>query len=371
MGKGKKIYNDFDYAMTEMVAQSRFMKWQSIDPFPDIKPALLNSADIADYVFTTSMVWPFYPDQLKSAAYEMQLGDEFLYWDDKGTEIHSIIDNDATTITLKKNSITYVTLKESFLLPDYIALRFNLTINHVHKGLLLGTGPLVNPGFQGKLMVPIHNLTPNAYPLRPGDPLISVEFTKLSPTTEWAVEKEGLLRPAVRGVYVQKHKKDLPFKEYLKKALPHGVTKVESSLSHALDAAYNKISEFEADAKKQITDIKEQAKAELRKSEIYRNVVSAATLVGVGALAWMTLQIFQSNQEFISQAIDKKSEIYASLTVQKDRLNKLESELQKIKISKDYLQNNELRKRVDFIETEIKQISTNIDSAKAEIKSIK
>lgn len=363
--------NDFDYALTEDEAKWRFNHWQSVDPFPQIFPSLLNSADIADYVFVTGMIWPFYRCQLKSAAYEMQLGREFLYWDDKGEEIHSVID-ESTTICLKKNSITYVTLKESFLLPDYMALRFNLTINHVHRGLLLGTGPLVNPGFQGKLMVPIHNLTPNEYPLRPGDPLISVEFTKLSPITDWAKDRVIINRPVQKGQYIPKHKTGISFKEYLEKALPHGTTKVESSLSHALDAANNEIREFRKQATDDINTIKESAEKEIKKAGVYRTIVTVGTLLAVGALAWMTWQIFQSNSEFTSQAIDKKNEIYASLAVQKDHLDRLGEELRQIKDSNvHYSQNKVLQSKIEALEYEMKRLAINIDSARSDLKVLK
>lgn len=39
-------------------------------------------------------------------------------------------------IVLRPNSITYVTTKENFLIPNYIALRFNFVIKHVHRGFI-------------------------------------------------------------------------------------------------------------------------------------------------------------------------------------------------------------------------------------------
>jgi prefoldin subunit 5 len=51
--------------------------------------------------------------------------------------------------------------------------------------LLLGTGPIVDPGFNGKLFIPLHNLTSNRYVIKKNAQLISVEFTKLSKNDEW------------------------------------------------------------------------------------------------------------------------------------------------------------------------------------------
>ena len=65
-------------------------------------------------------------------------------------------------------------------------MRFNLRIQHVHRGLLLGTGPLVDPGFQGNLLIPVHNLTAEPYVLRADEGFIWMEFTRTSyvPTGE-------------------------------------------------------------------------------------------------------------------------------------------------------------------------------------------
>ena len=56
--------------------------------------------------------------------------------------------SDINSYVFPENSITFVQIESKIRLPNYIALRFNLRIQHVHRGLLLGTGPLVDPGFQ-------------------------------------------------------------------------------------------------------------------------------------------------------------------------------------------------------------------------------
>ena len=48
-------------------AEEKYKKYSSRDPFPDIAPALLNSADIYNYVRETGMIYPFYPEDLSGA----------------------------------------------------------------------------------------------------------------------------------------------------------------------------------------------------------------------------------------------------------------------------------------------------------------
>jgi deoxycytidine triphosphate deaminase len=158
------------------------------DPFPEVPRSLLSSADIARYVGKTRMLHPFDESKLKSASYEVRPMGEFIYWqkrDGKINRVTEIITKDTKAITLPANSISYIQMEPYFRLPLYIAVRFNLRIKHVHRGILLGTGPIVDPGFSGQLLVPLHNLTFTPYELNltpndEDDGLIWLEFTKTS-----------------------------------------------------------------------------------------------------------------------------------------------------------------------------------------------
>ncbi len=174
-------------------AERRYKEYKSKDPFPEIPPALLNSADIEDYVTTTGMISPFYTEPkgnfFKSVSYGFMAKGSFIYWLENEEKYEKIID-DKNELKLERNSIVYVLLEPMFRIPDYIAIRYNLSIGHIHKGLLLGTGPLVDPGFKGKLLIPLHNLTNNIYTIRSKDILIWMEFTKVSNNTRWTFFNE-------------------------------------------------------------------------------------------------------------------------------------------------------------------------------------
>ena len=150
------------------------------DPFPDIPHALLSSEDIESYVQSTGAIAPFEPfgkyKRLKKASYEARVGDQ-AYIFDNNCRLKAVSTN---PLVVKANSIVFVDCDLQFRLPNFIALRFNLQIRHVHRGLLLGTGPLVDPGFWGRLCIPIHNLTNEAYSIPKTEGLIWIEFTKTS-----------------------------------------------------------------------------------------------------------------------------------------------------------------------------------------------
>lgn len=179
-------------------ARARFNEYKSRDPFPDIPAALLNSADIYDYVRTTGMIYPFDSEKLKSASYEASVGADCIYWEDDGKK-QSVDLSKKGSFVLEPNSIAFVTTREKFRLPDYMAVRFNLTITNVHRGLLLGTGPIVDPGFKGRILIPLHNLTTNKYKFCYEEKLIWLEFTKISPNDRWVNSNQS--RESYQGIY--------------------------------------------------------------------------------------------------------------------------------------------------------------------------
>jgi deoxycytidine triphosphate deaminase len=173
------------FAPNDDEAATRYEKFKRLDPFPEIPPSLLNSADISDYVRVTGMLHPFdAADIKKPASYSVRFSGECRYWSPEGAE-HVEHVGPGDQFTLRKNHIAFVTLEPRFRIPEYIALRFNLQIKYIHQGILVGTGPLVDPGYDGQLFLPLHNLTANDYQLEVDDGLVWMEFTKISASELW------------------------------------------------------------------------------------------------------------------------------------------------------------------------------------------
>jgi deoxycytidine triphosphate deaminase/cell division protein FtsL len=191
----------WNFAVEEDDAKARFKDWGKKDPYvKEVKPALLNSADLLHYIDKTGMICPFeLPERpsdrdkrVKPASVAIPVLGPYVYWDEPDPSVgderpikRSGELREGEELKIKPNSIVFVTLRPTFRLPDYIAARFNLKIRDVYRGLLVGTGPLVDPGFVGRLSIPLHNLTDNEYTLVGGDDLLWMEFTKLSPHRRW------------------------------------------------------------------------------------------------------------------------------------------------------------------------------------------
>lgn len=263
-----------EFAHSEADARARFNRYRSTDPYPAIAPALLNSADILSYVKKTALIYPFNRERLSGASYDVTMAGDVVYWSaDSGNRVVCKLESKGDSFALSPNSIAFVTLEPVFQIPDYMALRFNLKISHIYKGLLLGTGPLVDPGFVGRLSIPLHNLTNNTYRFSYGDQLITVEFTKLSPNREWG--GSGALRGDEEEEYLPNN---IPEKrtvhDYLEKALKgSGNHSVISSIPAAMQESQRKIEEA-----------REEAKRVRRETSIQSGISTAAVVALVAAV---------------------------------------------------------------------------------------
>jgi len=283
-------------------AEKRHLKYAGCDPFPDIPSALLGSSAFLKYIRTTAMIHPFRgwdheknvpnKDLVKPASYEMRPGGSFFMFDDNGdlAEQQLVERGDKPYIRLPANSISFVSTEETFRLPNYIAVRFNLRIKHVHRGILLGTGPLIDPGYNRPILIPLHNLTNDDHFIALDEGLIWVEFTKTYPTTNELLYHEPFGTPDL-----PKNTKGKDFRQYLFAA--SGGIPIRSS----------------------ITDIKRSAHKAERTVESFDKRIRnfgllgiAALILAVGGLLYPTLDLVYT----ASQQIDETRKEIAELKAQ-------------------------------------------------------
>jgi deoxycytidine triphosphate deaminase len=159
-------------------------KWRYEDPHPEDRGILL--ADRIDEFCKENLLISedYTPKNLRPASYTLRIGDQ--YMDSEG-DLQRLSEKDESFV-FKKNSIIFVSTKESLDLPFYVVARFNLRVTWVYDGVLLGTGPQVDPGFRGQLSCPLYNLTNLDITIKRGDDFATIDFEK----TTSLLEKKSL-----------------------------------------------------------------------------------------------------------------------------------------------------------------------------------
>jgi deoxycytidine triphosphate deaminase len=152
--------------------------WKYEDPNKDAsRKGLLLSNEIERFCKKGFLIEDYSPERVRPASYTLTIGPDYV---DSGGRIQKMGQDDKEPgyFYMEPNSIVYVSSAESLNLPFYIAARFNLRVKWVYKGVLLGTGPQVDPGFKGHLSCPLFNLTNRAVRIRLGDEFATIDFER-------------------------------------------------------------------------------------------------------------------------------------------------------------------------------------------------
>lgn len=122
---------------------------------------------------------PFEESQVQAASYDMRVGQS-----GATTSTKKVVNiRDAGYILLQPGDFAIVTVLEEIRLgPQYVA-RFGLRSKYARKGVIATTGPQIDPGFRGRLILGLTNLTPRPISIPYKDDFITVEFHRLETPT--------------------------------------------------------------------------------------------------------------------------------------------------------------------------------------------
>lgn len=343
----KTSYTDADINSLKMAKPflnkseaEKYAKYKSIDPFPWIGAALLNSADLLKYLLTVGIVEPFRESNLKGVTYQCTFSGEAHRYNTETQKMETIQLGDDEKLELEKNSITYLKIEEKLRVPEYMVLRFNLSVSNAYKGLLLGTGPIVDPGFQGNLFIPLHNLTGNRYTIKKGAPLIRVEFTKLSRHSDWNSGKANPLPPI--NPITKVTPQDAGFSQFIEEAL-RDTGKGLFYASDGADSVRSSIPDAIADSAKMAKDAQKSAKDAAEEAQKSANTASKMSVevdkklqkwsivgsaIGVLALIVAVIGILHSSYSLIHDTNTRFDGMFQELETCKQQISALTQQLE-------------------------------------------
>lgn len=339
--------------------------WDEAPKNLKIPDTLLTSHHIIEVVKETGVVSPFFyseglrKDRLKKAAYEGRIGSKAYIYKDKNCPERIFDSSKDEYLKVPRNSIVFVESDLDFRIPDFIALRFNLQIQHVHRGLLLGTGPLIDPGFWGKLCIPLHNLTDEDYEIPHDEGLIWIEFTK----TTLPPDKADKARAPQASATERKEHWDV--EKFLHKAAEqfkgHKVP-IKSSLPTMFDEAT-------ASAKKSADDAKsafDEARS-LRTLNLVAIVAAAIALAALttsfGVFLW---NMASRNEEIAVKLSAETTSIHGAIDQHIRDVDRYGSTPKEAGASV-----SALKGELDHQKQEIKALSSQISDLKAELENLK
>ncbi len=125
------------------------------------------------------MIDPFEEAQVQAASYDLRVGES-----GATTSTKKIVNlKDAGYMLLQPGDFAVITVLEELRLgPQYVA-RFGLRSKYARKGIIATTGPQIDPGYRGRLILGLTNLTPKPISIPYKDDFVTVEFHRLEQAT--------------------------------------------------------------------------------------------------------------------------------------------------------------------------------------------
>ena len=123
---------------------------------------------------------PFEEKQVQPASYDLRVGPQ------GGTTSTKKLVNikEQGYLVVQPGDFAVVTALEIIKLNAQHVARFGLRSKYSRKGLIATTGPQIDPGYEGRLIIGLTNLTPHPVTLPFKDDFLTVEFHRLEEPCE-------------------------------------------------------------------------------------------------------------------------------------------------------------------------------------------
>jgi deoxycytidine triphosphate deaminase len=118
---------------------------------------------------------PLCDDSLQAASYDMRVGDRaFVSGDDAVTDVAN-----KGLVIVEPGEFAVVQTLERVHCGPQVAGQIGLASTYARQGLTLLSGPQIDPGFDGVLVVRVTNLAPRRITLPYGAPFLTTQFFRL------------------------------------------------------------------------------------------------------------------------------------------------------------------------------------------------
>jgi deoxycytidine triphosphate deaminase len=131
------------------------------------------------------IIRPCLKANVKSAGYDLRLGDQYYLADDKvgkagGCLQISTLNDDKPVLVIPSNRVLIATTIEHLELPPDLVGHLSLKLDLLLHGLIMSNQSQIDAGYQGGLFILLYNLSSNSVNLHRGDPVLRLELSRLA-----------------------------------------------------------------------------------------------------------------------------------------------------------------------------------------------
>jgi deoxycytidine triphosphate deaminase len=126
------------------------------------------------------LITPFEGDHLRGSSYDLTVGEEFYIGQhDAEFTVETQRLRNKQSFTIPPHAVCFILTEEKIHLPMNITARVSLRMTHIYAGMVLTSQPPFDPGYDGKVVVMLYNLSSAPFHLKRGERVATIEFTEL------------------------------------------------------------------------------------------------------------------------------------------------------------------------------------------------
>ncbi|MCD8523142.1 MAG: hypothetical protein LRY66_10925 [Saccharospirillaceae bacterium] len=128
----------------------------------------------------TSLITPFESKNLRRGSYDLTIGNEYYIGDERESSSWQTKElKRDQSFTIPAHAVCFILTEEDINLPLDVTAKLSLRMTHIYKGIVLTSQPPFDPGYSGKVIVMLYNLSSDSIHLKRGDRIATVEFSRL------------------------------------------------------------------------------------------------------------------------------------------------------------------------------------------------
>lgn len=127
-----------------------------------------------------ALISPFIARNVRLSSYDLTIGEE-IYSGKNGTSstVHTETLQSRQAFTIPAHGVCFILSEETITLPHDITAKVSLRMSLVYRGLILTSQPPFDPGYVGKVIMMVHNLSSEPINLQRGDRIVTMELMQV------------------------------------------------------------------------------------------------------------------------------------------------------------------------------------------------
>lgn len=153
---------------------------------------VLSKKEIEDYCKQNNLLTNYCPENIQTCSYDLRMGDQYYFYKKKhGDKVCISTLEKGKTLKIPPNSICYVITEETVNMPRNLTASISLSFGLIKRGVMLAAQPPYDPGYCGKTVALLHNLSNEPVTIKRGQHILNMVFMKLGEAIEPGQEYRG------------------------------------------------------------------------------------------------------------------------------------------------------------------------------------